>query len=128
MNGDIDSMDRVDLKTINLFKRNPNINIMEATGTAHYTFPMRLSVAPFDNYDLRMALKHSIKRQELVDKVLLGYGAVGNDHPISTANAYHNSDMPQRELMLIKQHIILKNRVILVQFHCQPQMLHSLEL
>jgi len=97
MNGDIDAMDRVDLKTINLFKRNPNINIMEATGTAHYTFPMRLSVAPFDNYDLRMALKHSIKRQELVDKVLLGYGAVGNDHPISTANAYHNSDMPQRE-------------------------------
>ncbi len=97
MNGDIDAMDRVDLKTINLFKRNPNINIMEKTGTAHYTFPMRLSVDPFDNYDLRMALKHSIKRQELVDKVLLGYGAVGNDHPISTANRYHNSDMPQRE-------------------------------
>jgi peptide/nickel transport system substrate-binding protein len=97
MNGDIDAMDRVDLKTINLFKRSPNINIMEKTGTAHYTFPMRLSVAPFDNYDLRMALKHSIKRQELVDKVLLGYGAVGNDHPISTANRYHNSDMPQRE-------------------------------
>jgi peptide/nickel transport system substrate-binding protein len=97
MNGDIDSMDRVDLKTINLFKRNPNVNIMEVTGTAHYTFPMRLNVDPFGNYDLRMALKHSIKRQELVDKVLLGYGAVGNDHPISTANRYHNSDLPQRE-------------------------------
>ena len=97
MNGDIDAMDRVDLKTINLFKRNPNINIMEATGTAHYTFPMRLSVAPFDNYDLRMALKYSIRRQELLDKVLLGYGAIGNDHPISTSDAFHNSDLPQRE-------------------------------
>ena len=97
MNGDIDAMDRVDLKTINLFKRNPNVNIMEVTGTAHYTFPMRLNVDPFSDYDLRMALKYSIKRQELVDKVLLGYGAVGNDHPISTANRYHNSDMPQRE-------------------------------
>jgi peptide/nickel transport system substrate-binding protein len=97
MNGDIDAMDRVDLKTINLFKRNPNVNIMEVTGTAHYTFPMRLNVDPFGDYDLRMALKHSIKRQELVDKVLLGYGAVGNDHPISTANRYHNSDLPQRE-------------------------------
>ena len=46
MNGDIDAMDRVDLKTINLFKRNPNVNIMEVTGTAHYTFPMRLNVDP----------------------------------------------------------------------------------
>ena len=70
---------------------------MEKTGTAHYTFPMRLSVDPFGDYDLRMALKYSIKRQELVDKILLGYGAVGNDHPISTANRYHNSDLPQRE-------------------------------
>ncbi len=97
MNGEIDAMDRVDLKTINLFKRNPNINIMDVTGTAHYTFPMRLNVDPFGDYDLRMALKWSIDRQELVDKVLLGYGAVGNDHPISTANRYHNSELPQRE-------------------------------
>ena len=97
MNGEIDAMDRVDLKTINLFKRNPDINIMDITGTAHYTFPMRLSVDPFGDYDLRMALKWSIRRQELVDKILLGYGAVGNDHPISTANRYHNADLPQRE-------------------------------
>jgi len=95
--GDIDAMDRVDLKTVNLFKRNKDIYIWDATGTAHYTFPMRLSVEPFDNYDLRMALKWSIKRQELVDKILLGYGAVGNDHPISTANRYHNDELPQRE-------------------------------
>ena len=97
MNGEIDAMDRVDLKTINLFKRNPDINIMDITGTAHYTFPMRLNVDPFGDYDLRMALKWSIRRQELVDKILLGYGAVGNDHPISTANRYHNAGLPQRE-------------------------------
>jgi peptide/nickel transport system substrate-binding protein len=58
---------------------------------------MRLSVAPFDNYDLRMALKYSLKRQELVDKILLGHGALGNDHPISTANRYHASGIEQRE-------------------------------
>jgi peptide/nickel transport system substrate-binding protein len=102
MTGEIDAMDRVDLKTINLFKRDPNINIMDVTGTAHYTFPMRLNVDPFGNYDLRMALKMAVDRQELVDKILLGYGAVGNDHPISTANRYHNSDLPQREMDLDK--------------------------
>ena len=97
MSGEIDAMDRVDLKTINLMKRNPNINIMQATGTAHYTFPMRLNVDPFGDYDLRMALKWAVDRQELVDKILLGYGAVGNDIPIGTANYFHNSDLPQRE-------------------------------
>ena len=34
---------------------------------------MRLDTKPFDNYDLRMALKLSVKRQELVDKILLGW-------------------------------------------------------
>ena len=97
MNGDVDLIDRVDLKTVNLLSRAPNLEILETTGTGHYTFPMRLDVGPFDDYDLRMALKWSIKRQELVDKILLGHGAVGNDHPISTANMYHNSVMPQRE-------------------------------
>ncbi len=109
MSGDIDAMDRLDLKTINLFKCNPNVSIMEKTGTAHYTFPMRLNVDPFGDYDLRMALKYAIKRQELVDKILLGYGAVGNDHPISTANRYHNSELPQREFESEKAAFHYKN-------------------
>jgi peptide/nickel transport system substrate-binding protein len=97
MNGDVDVIDRVDPKTVNLLARAPNLDIRESTGYLHYTFPMRLNVDPFGNADLRMALKLAVKRQELVDKILLGHGAVGNDHPISTAVPYHNSDLPQRE-------------------------------
>ena len=52
---------------------------------------------PFGNRDLRTALKLTIKRQEMVDKILLGHGALGNDHPISTANTFHASGLPQRE-------------------------------
>ena len=97
MNGDVHLIDRVDPKTVALLGRAPNLDILELTGTLHYTFPMRLAVAPFDNYDLRMALKYSIKRQELIDKILLGHGALGNDHPISTANRFHASGLEQRE-------------------------------
>lgn len=97
MSGEVDLIDRIDPKTVALMGRNPNISILEKTGTLHYTFPMRVDAAPFDNYDLRMALKLSIKRQEMVDKILLGHGALGNDHPISTANAFHASDLAQRE-------------------------------
>ena len=97
LNGSVHAIDRVDPKTVALLGRAPNINILEKTSTLHYTFPMRVDAAPFDNYDLRMALKYAVKRQELVDKILLGHGAVGNDHPISTANQYHAGDLAQRE-------------------------------
>jgi peptide/nickel transport system substrate-binding protein len=33
----------------------------------------------------------------MVDKILLGHGAVGNDHPISPAVPFHAADLPQRE-------------------------------
>jgi len=97
MNDEVDIIDRVDPKTVHLLKRVPSIGIDEATGTLHYTFPMRLDAEPFGNYDLRMALKLAVKRQELVDKILLGHGALGNDQPISTANPFYNADLPQRE-------------------------------
>lgn len=97
MNGDVDAADRMDPKTVSLITRVPTLNVLEVTGTLHYTFPMRLDVEPFDNSDLRMALKYAINRQELLDKILLGHGVVGNDHPISVANPFHATDLPQRE-------------------------------
>ena len=97
MNGEVDAIDRVNAQTVDLLASVPHVNIIENTGTLHYTFGMRLNVEPFGNYDLRMALKSAIKRQELVDKILNGHGALGNDHPISSANQYTNTDLPQRE-------------------------------
>ena len=97
INGDVDVIDKVDPKTVSLLARVPILRILEVTGTLHYTFPMRLDTPPFDNYDLRMAVKFAIKRQEMVDKILLGHGIVGNDHPISVANQFHNAELPQRE-------------------------------
>lgn len=97
MNGDVDYIDGVDPKTVALLGRVPTLNILETTGTQHYTFPMRLNVEPFANADLRLALKYSIKRQELVDKILLGHGLVGNDIPVSSAMPFLNTDLAQRE-------------------------------
>jgi len=53
MNGDVDAIGRVDPKTVHLLARNPNLDILETTGTLHYTFPMRVDASPFDNYDFR---------------------------------------------------------------------------
>lgn len=97
MNGEVDMIDNVDAKTVALLARVPSLNILETTGTQHYTFPMRLDVEPFGNYDLRMALKFAIKRQELVDKILLGHGVAGNDVPVNASMPYFDANLPVHE-------------------------------
>ena len=94
--GEIDVMDRCDIKTLHLLERNQNLKVEETTGTAHYTIPMRTDTAPFDNNDVRLALKYALDREALLRTVLRGHGAIGNDHPISVANRYHAADLPQR--------------------------------
>jgi peptide/nickel transport system substrate-binding protein len=46
-------------------------------------FIAHCNTAPFDNADLRMALKLAIDREDMLDKILRGYGSVGNDFPIN---------------------------------------------
>ncbi|MGH1412503.1 MAG: ABC transporter substrate-binding protein [Pelagimonas sp.] len=97
MTGQVDAVNRVDFKTESLLKANPMVSISEVTGNQHYTFPMLTGLSPFDNVKVRQALKHSINRQEMVNKVLQGHGAVANDIPIGPANQYFASDLPQNE-------------------------------
>ncbi|MCS5546027.1 MAG: ABC transporter substrate-binding protein, partial [SAR324 cluster bacterium] len=95
--GEVDTIDRIDLKTAHLLARQSGVTIEEVTGTKHYTFPMRTDTAPHNDNNVRLALKYALKRDELVEKVLYGHGTVGNDHPIAPSNQYHASSLPQRE-------------------------------
>lgn len=95
MTGEVDLIDRPDLKTIHLLKRRPGINIHTQNGTLHYTMPMHVDAAPFNDVNVRLALKHAIDREELVEKVLKGYGTVGNDHPIASSVPYFATDLEQ---------------------------------
>ena len=83
ISGEVHFIDRVDLKTLSLLQANPNVKIAEVAGYAHYVAPMNTQTAPFDNVDVRLALKYAIDRQQIVDKVLLGHGSVGYDNPIA---------------------------------------------
>ncbi|MCT4556883.1 MAG: ABC transporter substrate-binding protein [Pelagimonas sp.] len=95
LTGQVDAINRIDFKSEALLKANPMLRIQEVTGNQHYTFPMLTNVAPFNDANVRKALKYGINRQELVDKVLQGHGRVGNDTPIGPANQYFNDEMEQ---------------------------------
>lgn len=89
MTGQVDAINRIDFKTEALLNANPNVRIQEVTGNQHYTFPMLTGTPPFNDVNVRKALKYGVNRQELVDKILLGHGQVGNDSPIGPANPYY---------------------------------------
>ena len=95
MTGQVDTINRIDFKTESLMRANPNVKIVEVTGNQHYTFAMLTNVDPFTDVHVRKALKYAVNRQELVDKILFGHGAVGNDHPIGPANQYYAADLEQ---------------------------------
>ena len=95
--GAVDVIDAVEPKTAHLMARVSGVRIQEVTGTQNRNMVMRLDTPPYDNPDLRLALKLSANRQELVDKIEGGHGVVGNDHHISPAQQYYNTELPQRE-------------------------------
>ncbi|PID72560.1 MAG: peptide ABC transporter substrate-binding protein [Desulfobulbus propionicus] len=95
--GQIDVMNRCDLKTVHLFKRMPGIQVMRQDGYKHLTFAMRTDIAPYNNNDVRLALKYAIDREQMVKTILRGYGQVGNDHPISVNDRFHADKLPQRQ-------------------------------
>jgi peptide/nickel transport system substrate-binding protein len=94
--GQIDVMDRPDLKTIQLFKRLKNVQIISKTSGSHSTVPMLFKTKPYDNNDVRLGLKYALDREEQVKKILKGYGSAGNDHPIAPNMKYYAKGLPQR--------------------------------
>lgn len=106
--GEVDVMSRIDRKTISLLSRRPGVNILENTGFLHYTAPMITTSSPYDNNELRLAIKHGIDREELLGKILRGHGTVGNDHPIAPTVPFW-AELEQRAYDPDKAKFHLKN-------------------
>ena len=97
VSGEVDTIDKLDLKTVHLLARRPGITINSIPGPQHYTFVMHCTADPYTDLNVRLAMKHAINRQELVDKILFGHGTVGNDQPIGPSYRYHDASLAQRD-------------------------------
>ncbi|WP_225028889.1 ABC transporter substrate-binding protein [Xinfangfangia pollutisoli] len=95
--GQVHMINRVDPKIVELLKGVPGVQIKAVAGRGHYVFIMHCDKAPFDNNDMRMALKYAVNRQELVDKILGGLGSRGNDFPINAAYPLFDDTIEQRD-------------------------------
>ncbi len=93
--GDVDGVTQLDLKTVGLLKRDNNIALDDVPSAGAVTMPMFCDTAPFDDVNVRLALKHSVDRNELIEKIAFGYATIGNDFHHSPAMPYWPDDIPQ---------------------------------
>ena len=55
-----------------MLEKKPGISVLQVSGTKHFTYPMDVRQAPFNDNNVRMALKHAIDREAFVNTVLRG--------------------------------------------------------
>ncbi len=94
--GEIHIAGRVDPQSAELINGAPGVHIENHAAAGHRPLLMACDRAPFDNTDLRMAVKYALDRPQILENVMAGFGSLGNDHPIPPSDPFHAADIPQR--------------------------------
>jgi peptide/nickel transport system substrate-binding protein len=94
--GEIDLIcSRSDLHVIDLILgRNPHVRFSAVPGNFCFSMPMNVTVPPFDNRDVRHAIKWSLNRSEVAKQIFRGYAQPGNDNLISPMQRYAIQPQP----------------------------------
>ncbi|MGI3210692.1 ABC transporter substrate-binding protein [Roseovarius tibetensis] len=95
--GDVDCVSLIELKTLSLLQRNPDIKVDNIPSGGAITLPMHCDTAPFDDVNVRNALKLAMNRDEIIEKIAFGAATKGNDFHLSPVQPYWPDDIPQRE-------------------------------
>lgn len=94
--GQVHFINAIEPKTVSLIERAPTVQVLRTAGKGFYCFLAHCDTKPFDNNDLRLALKYAIDRQAILDRILGGYGTLGNDYPINDSYALAPEGIEQR--------------------------------
>ncbi len=100
--GEVEFIGDLDVKNIPLIERNPELAAARIPSLRHFTFDMDTSKAPFDNLDVRLALKYAIDRDDIIRKVFLGEALKGNDTPVAAAMPFYTETPPQYDYNIEK--------------------------
>jgi peptide/nickel transport system substrate-binding protein len=93
--GEVDFIDGVNFLVFDRYKATSGFVAQETLGSKYVSSVMDVRAAPFDDVNVREALKFATPRQQIIDKVL-GYAIPANDHPIPPTDPFHHSELPQR--------------------------------
>ena len=80
-----------------LLDTNPGVTVHSTPSGAHFLWVMMCDRAPTNDLNVRLALKHCVDRQSLIDKLLRGHGQIGNDFPVNPAIPTYCKEIPQHD-------------------------------
>lgn len=95
VSGELDAMDRPEAKSLDFLAANPEVAVDKIAGYGHSVFSMNVTAPPFDNVDVRTALKYAIDREEIIKKIWGGIGIPGNDNPIAPSIKFAIDPQPR---------------------------------
>ena len=95
--GEVDMIRLVDTDFVAALEESDTAWLMNAPSGSHVTYPMRMDTPPFDDNDLRLAVKHAVDYERFVQIALNGLGTPGRDHPIAPFDPMHCDEIPMRE-------------------------------
>lgn len=95
--GAVDAISLVDLKTKALLERDPKVKMLSVPSAAAITMPMFCDTAPYDDVNVRNAMKLVMDRDEIIEKIAYGEATKGNDFHHSPAMPYFPEGIEQRD-------------------------------
>jgi peptide/nickel transport system substrate-binding protein len=95
LSGAVHLINRVDPRAVTQIAAG-KFQVFEIASGGQYFFPMRTDTAPFDNVDVRLALKYAIDRKSIIDRTQFGHAEMANDQPIPKFLEFFAADIPQR--------------------------------
>ncbi|HTN97253.1 MAG TPA: ABC transporter substrate-binding protein [Nordella sp.] len=92
--GEVDIINRVDSRSAARLQSSGKAKVVSSPGRTHYCFVMDTRIAPFNDVNVRLALKHAIDRDAILRLALAGYGTLGNDQSIPGSDPFF-ATLPQ---------------------------------
>jgi peptide/nickel transport system substrate-binding protein len=93
--GQVHIATQLDPRSAELLGSLPTLEIVFLRGPGFSGINMMLDKPPFDNLQLRQALKYAIDREDIIARVYGGFARLGNDTPVPPNSADFAADVPQ---------------------------------
>jgi len=106
--GQVEVIDYLSLSSIQALA-NTDMTVMIANSAGWLPFTMRVDTPPFDDVNVRQALRFGCDRQQYLDLIYGGHGALGNDISFMKPGVpLFDESIPQRELDVEQAKSLLK--------------------
>ena len=97
LSDEIDIMIGLDPQLISSVDEADNAEVLNQPGGAHPTYPMRADTPPYTDNNVRLAIKHAIDRERMLQLGWGGLGTIGRDHPIPQHDPFFAPDVEALE-------------------------------